>query len=145
MVITNVPDGEGSMSILVKSEGVTFWVAPSNAVSKEGELGSSKLWYPSASDTSRVLYDIVQPIAGAVVINFEMLQSVIDARKQADLEQAELEGAPELIGCFCKMVFRGWGNNPAPVTSEGRACDSCNSFVVMPARFAAFASRATDE
>jgi hypothetical protein len=37
---------------------------------------------------------------------------------------------------ICGTTFEGYGNNPAPVTSEGRACDSCNATKVIPARIA---------
>jgi hypothetical protein len=37
---------------------------------------------------------------------------------------------------ICGTAFEGYGNNPAPVTFEGRACDSCNATEVIPARLA---------
>ena len=38
---------------------------------------------------------------------------------------------------FCGHLFRGYGNNPAPVRSESlRCCDNCNATVVIPARLA---------
>ena len=38
--------------------------------------------------------------------------------------------------CFCKQVFRGWGNNPAPVNNDENAicCDICNITIVIPER-----------
>ena len=37
---------------------------------------------------------------------------------------------------ICGTAFKGYGNNPAPVRNEGRACDSCNTTEVIPARIA---------
>jgi|14_taG_2_1085336.scaffolds.fasta_scaffold09553_3 hypothetical protein len=31
-------------------------------------------------------------------------------------------------------VYWNQGNNPEPVSSEGRCCDTCNELVVIPAR-----------
>ena len=36
--------------------------------------------------------------------------------------------------CICNMPIIGYGNNPAPVKSEGRCCDDCNTTRVVPAR-----------
>lgn len=36
--------------------------------------------------------------------------------------------------CICGKQFEGYGNNPAPVKSEGECCDNCNFSVVLPAR-----------
>lgn len=35
---------------------------------------------------------------------------------------------------ICGEEFEGYGNNPAPVTEEGRCCDACNLKFVIPAR-----------
>ena len=37
---------------------------------------------------------------------------------------------------ICDEWFRGWGNNPAPVTEdpEARCCGECNAMVVIPVR-----------
>ena len=46
----------------------------------------------------------------------------------------------EVFTCsICGEKFKGFGNNPAPVTTgDGdRCCDTCNSFVVLPARMKA--------
>lgn len=37
--------------------------------------------------------------------------------------------------CICGKSFIGYGNNPAPVKSEGVCCDDCNRLVVIPKRF----------
>ena len=37
--------------------------------------------------------------------------------------------------CICGTTFIGYGNNPAPITKEGRCCDECNMHKVIPARF----------
>jgi len=37
--------------------------------------------------------------------------------------------------CICGTTSFGWGNNPSPVKTEGRCCDSCNSEIVIPTRF----------
>jgi hypothetical protein len=36
--------------------------------------------------------------------------------------------------CLCKRKKYGFGNNPAPITEEGRCCDECNTYKVVPAR-----------
>ena len=36
--------------------------------------------------------------------------------------------------CICGKTFTGYGNNPWPVMSNGKCCDSCNFEVVLPAR-----------
>ena len=33
-----------------------------------------------------------------------------------------------------ESVYWNQGNNPEPVRSEGRCCDTCNELVVIPAR-----------
>jgi hypothetical protein len=38
---------------------------------------------------------------------------------------------------FCGADYGRWGNNPAPVVSEGRCCDECNAVIVIPARLGA--------
>lgn len=36
--------------------------------------------------------------------------------------------------CICEDTFEGHGNNPDPVKTEGRCCDTCNIITVIPAR-----------
>lgn len=51
----------------------------------------------------------------------------------------ENNGQNDVFVCsICKQRFRGFGNNPWPVTQgEGdRCCDDCNSMKVIPARMA---------
>lgn len=36
--------------------------------------------------------------------------------------------------CICGGEVEGHGNNPAPVKSEGRCCNTCNLTKVIPAR-----------
>lgn len=36
--------------------------------------------------------------------------------------------------CICGKKLEGYGNNPWPVKEDGRCCDDCNAFVVVPAR-----------
>lgn len=38
------------------------------------------------------------------------------------------------VCCICGRHFDGFGNNPAPVKSDGRCCDGCNWTEVIPAR-----------
>lgn len=33
--------------------------------------------------------------------------------------------------CLCDCEFEGFGNNPSPLVSEGRCCDSCNMYVIQ--------------
>lgn len=35
---------------------------------------------------------------------------------------------------FCGKEIVGYGNNPAPFTNKGEACDECNTKYVIPAR-----------
>ena len=35
---------------------------------------------------------------------------------------------------ICNEVYEGFGNNPYPITDNGRCCDDCNSSKVVPAR-----------
>lgn len=42
------------------------------------------------------------------------------------------------ICCICGEEIDGYGNNPAPVKSEGRCCDACNAKFVIPARMAEY-------
>jgi len=32
---------------------------------------------------------------------------------------------------FCKGNFEGFGNNPAPLESKGKCCDTCNIEVIQ--------------
>lgn len=38
--------------------------------------------------------------------------------------------------CICGKVFKGYGNNPYPVSADpnDRCCDACNDSVVLPER-----------
>lgn len=36
--------------------------------------------------------------------------------------------------CFCKRLFKGYGNNPQPVEKRGKCCNECNEKIVIPAR-----------
>ena len=44
---------------------------------------------------------------------------------------------PENVCCFCRVTFRGYGNNPQPLLEEGRACDTCNRAIVIRGRLQA--------
>lgn len=35
---------------------------------------------------------------------------------------------------LCGLGFNGYGNNPRPLKENGRCCDDCNDFKVIPAR-----------
>lgn len=35
---------------------------------------------------------------------------------------------------ICKLLFFGYGNNPAPVKKKGRCCNACDFTVVIPTR-----------
>ena len=37
--------------------------------------------------------------------------------------------------CICNRTFEGYGNNPAPLSHNGRCCDECNLHRVIPARY----------
>ncbi len=36
--------------------------------------------------------------------------------------------------CICGNKIWGYGNNPAPVKTEGVCCDECNKRIVIPIR-----------
>lgn len=41
------------------------------------------------------------------------------------------EETPERHRCvICKTMFRGFGNNPAPLKKRGRCCNGCNKDVI---------------
>jgi len=40
--------------------------------------------------------------------------------------------------CICGNYFEGYGNNPAPVKTEGRCCNFCDDTVVIPTRIAQY-------
>ena len=43
--------------------------------------------------------------------------------------------AEDVFDCvLCSQPAVGWGHNPRPLADEGRACTSCNSVRVIPAR-----------
>ena len=44
------------------------------------------------------------------------------------------------ICCICGCHFEGFGNNPAPLSEEGRCCDKCNDKVII-ARIAQLQSK----
>ena len=44
---------------------------------------------------------------------------------------------PENVCCFCRVAFRGYGNNPQPLLTEGVACDTCDRVIVLRARLQA--------
>lgn len=33
--------------------------------------------------------------------------------------------------CLCGCLFDGFGNNPYPLSEEGRCCDECNDKVIQ--------------
>lgn len=49
----------------------------------------------------------------------------------------------DFICCICGKKFRGWGNNPWPVSkTEGDlCCDKCNAEFVVPARIVGMSKR----
>ena len=63
----------------------------------------------------------------------EALRRTDPAAYKAKME-AEM---PETVCCFCRVTFRGHGNNPQPLLDEGSACDTCNRAIVWRARLQA--------
>ena len=43
--------------------------------------------------------------------------------------------------CICGKEFTGYGNNPWPVMTAGKCCDTCNFETVLPARLAGNSKR----
>ena len=59
-------------------------------------------------------------------------------RTDPEAYKAKMEAQlPTNTCCFCREMFRGYGNNPAPVLEEGTARDACNHSIVIAARFQA--------
>lgn len=66
---------------------------------------------------------------------FSDVNAVADATFDAEYDDRLTEGAkPSGTCCICGEEFEGYGNNPSPVTDEGRCCDACNLKFVIPAR-----------
>jgi len=36
--------------------------------------------------------------------------------------------------CLCGSKLDGYGNNPSPLKEEGKCCDDCNTYKVIPSR-----------
>jgi hypothetical protein len=63
----------------------------------------------------------------------EVMLRQLDEEYQSDSENDdEIEAVTTC--CICDNTREGFGNNPAPVKTEGRCCDACNTSVVIPAR-----------
>jgi hypothetical protein len=62
--------------------------------------------------------------------------SKFDDAYEDRLTEALKEDADERC-IICGEEFEGYGNNPDPVTTEGRCCDACNTKFVIPARIEA--------
>ena len=43
-------------------------------------------------------------------------------------------GKKSFVCCICKETSYDYGNNPSPITEDGRCCDECNSLFVIPFR-----------
>lgn len=61
-------------------------------------------------------------------------------REMYESSKAERDQFNESTGrtytcCLCDQPSKGFGNNPAPLR-DGRCCDECNFFKVIPARMA---------
>jgi hypothetical protein len=70
-------------------------------------------------------------------LNDEKNEKFLDAIYTAYRKSLGKESLSKNHNCsICGTSFEGYGNNPAPVKNEGRACDSCNTTEVMPARIA---------
>lgn len=46
----------------------------------------------------------------------------------------KVETDVEKTCCICSKTFTEWGNNPAPVRTNGTCCDDCNEAHVLRAR-----------
>lgn len=55
-----------------------------------------------------------------------------------DLNKKYAQHIEEHTCPLCKKVYKGYGNNPAPLKVEGQVCDECNATKVIPARLAMF-------
>ena len=64
---------------------------------------------------------------------FADIDKVSADRFKAEYEDRLVETL-EKVCCICGEPYSGYGNNPAPVSDEGKACDACNAKFVIPAR-----------
>jgi hypothetical protein len=55
--------------------------------------------------------------------------------------QAKMDAMLPVTTCsFCRVTFRGYGHNPSPLLTKGKACDDCNWSIVVKARLQAMAA-----
>lgn len=103
----------------------------------------------TSKDKTHAIFDC-KGMSLVIDIHFEYDQNCVskitytltdDGKTYQQLSLAELISLLEKIMtkdvfecCFCKKMFRGYGNNPAPVSKTGRCCNECNVEIVIPAR-----------
>lgn len=68
-------------------------------------------------------------------IEYSEIKNVIN--KSVEKISKTIDKALETTCCLCGCELEGYGNNPYPVSKEGRCCDVCNDIVVIPARIGA--------
>ena len=95
--------------------------------------------YPNNHVAKRYLWDVLVPALEKHHGNslgpdeYKMLFEAVDVCKH----DMQLFFAPEPSedNCvICGEIGIGYGNNPAPVKTEGKCCDDCNALFVIPAR-----------
>lgn len=95
---------------------------------------SSNFRYESNATKLVESLDFNSPFAVLIDASDRELLNAIHSAYRKSLGEAPLA---EVHDCsICGTTFEGYGNNPAPVTFEGRACNSCNATEVIPARLA---------
>lgn len=62
--------------------------------------------------------------------------SLIEIEKVMQTFKDKVEDVLTSVCCICGKRFDGLGNNPYPISDEGRCCDKCNDKVIE-ARIAA--------
>lgn len=63
----------------------------------------------------------------------DAIKEVNDIVKQVE---ASINTVLDSVCCICGEELKGFGNNPYPISDEGRCCDKCNDKVIE-ARIAA--------
>ena len=65
------------------------------------------------------------------------MNAVSDATFDAEYEDRLTEALDPQVCVICGETFEGYGNNPEPISEEGRCCDACNIKFIIPARLEA--------
>lgn len=69
-------------------------------------------------------------------VNTVITEHSVERMDNMEKDSKELE--PVNTCCLCGRIFRGYGNNPWPLSHDidDRCCDGCNDNKVIPSRLA---------